>query len=206
MHPGDELAPVQDLAGDTPEPHVVACFLGKEDLVARVDAMRLSSDCGDDARPAAGLRALRDDQARAGLHVLVNRLDVWGGYVDEQDRGKPLKDGKKLDKVLTRPAVKLRGKVFLTESVLADHFRAERPSQVVGLHTTSPENTSRWAAVEVDWHGPDSTAPEVNLAAALAWYEELTALGLRVLRTSGVAEQARATRQQSSALGREVLA
>jgi cytochrome c oxidase assembly protein subunit 15 len=31
-------------------------------------------------------------------------------------------------------------------------------------------------------------------------------LGLRVLRTSGVAEQARATRQQSSALGREVLA
>src|SRR5262249_54890048 len=55
------------------------------------------------------------------------------------------------------------------------------PEHVVGLHTTSSANTSLWGAVELDAHGPGGTAPAVNLAAALAWYAELAAGGVRPL-------------------------
>ena len=75
MDAGDELAPAQDLARDAAEPDVVAGFLGKEHLVARVDAVRLRADRRYDPGAAAGLGALRDDQAGPRLDVLVDRLD-----------------------------------------------------------------------------------------------------------------------------------
>jgi hypothetical protein len=116
---------------------------------------------------------------------LVNRSDVWGGYVDEADREKVVifANGQqaKLGQTLTRPAVRQRGKVFLTTDILVRHFRARSSRDVIGLHTTSPENTSKWGGPEVDWHSPDSTAPAVNLAAALAWYEKLVRLGFHPL-------------------------
>jgi hypothetical protein len=37
--------------------------------------------------------------------------------------------------------------------------------------------------VDIDWHGPASTAPDVNLRAALAWYDRLASLGFRPLLT-----------------------
>jgi hypothetical protein len=77
----------------------------------------------------------------------------------------------------------MRGKVSLTRDHLARHFRACWPEHVIGLHSTSPINTSLWGAVDVDWHGPTSTAPAINLAAALAWHDRLRQLGFLPLLT-----------------------
>jgi hypothetical protein len=56
---------------------------------------------------------------------------------------------------------------------------------VVGLHTTSPENTSRSGAVNIDQHGDQSPDPQKNLAAALGWFDELLRRGFHPLLTSG---------------------
>jgi hypothetical protein len=93
------------------------------------------------------------------------------------DRGKEYTsaDGRveTLGKTLTRPAVRDRGKVSLTLTHLERHFSARGPEDLVGLHTTSPANTSLWGAVEVDRHGEQGNSPEANLAAVLAWYGRL---------------------------------
>jgi hypothetical protein len=66
---------------------------------------------------------------------------------------------------------------------LLNHFAADETRHVIGLHTTSTNNTSRWGAVEVDWHGETSSPPEVNLAALLHWYARLAEYGFRPLLT-----------------------
>jgi hypothetical protein len=71
----------------------------------------------------------------------------------------------------------------LTRAVLRRHFAASRPEHVIGLHSTSPGNTCLWGALDIDWHGPTSTAPALNLAAALAWYGKLRRLGFLPLLT-----------------------
>jgi hypothetical protein len=117
----------------------------------------------------------------------VNRADVWGGYNPLAERGREYtdRDGNKnkLGKVTTRPLPSARGKVYLTRAHLARHFAATAPEYVVGLHTTSPENLSRWGACEVDQHGDGGNTPEANLAAALAWHAELARRGFRPLLT-----------------------
>jgi len=109
---------------------------------------------------------------------LVNRTDAWGGYrpPEEWDREYCKTDGTtgKLGKTTTR-------KGTLTHTILTWHFRPRGRADLVGLHSTSPANTSRWGAVDIDWHGPTSTAPEVNLRAALAWHNWLTASGFNPL-------------------------
>jgi hypothetical protein len=87
----------------------------------------------------------------------------------------------KLGAQTTRPAPSRRGREFLTADVLARHFAGFRRDELVGLHSTSPENSSKWGAIDIDWHGPTSTAPEVNLRAALAWYGDLVGQGFRPL-------------------------
>jgi hypothetical protein len=118
---------------------------------------------------------------------LANRTDVWGGYRPPAERGKEYKkpDGGtgKLGAPTTRPARRLRGTVRLTRDHVVRHFRATAPEHIVGLHAVSPDNTSRWGGVDIDWHGEQSTAPEINLAAGLAWYKRLTALELTALLT-----------------------
>jgi hypothetical protein len=99
---------------------------------------------------------------------LVNRTDVWGGYNPVQDRDRQITwaDGTTvpLGSTTTRPAKAKRGQISLTLPVLACHFRAT-PEHIVGLHTTSPDNTCRWGAIEVDHQGATSIQPEVNFAA-----------------------------------------
>jgi hypothetical protein len=109
---------------------------------------------------------------------LVNRTDAWGGYYRTRDDA-----GDWLTCQTTHPKRADRGKVLLTRDVLARHFAATDTRHVIGLHSTSPANTSRWGALDIDWHGPTSTAPEVNLAAALHWYERLRRLGFAPLLT-----------------------
>jgi putative DNA primase/helicase len=118
---------------------------------------------------------------------LVNRIDVWGGYnaLADRDRIITQRHGTttKLGSTRTRPTRALRGKVLLTPAILEEHFRAIRPQQVVGLHTTSTENTSLWGAADIDNHGETSTPGQFNVGAALAWYSRLRALGFNPLLT-----------------------
>src|SRR5262249_51598635 len=100
----------------------------------------------------------------------VIRAEVWGGYTALEDRGKERHraDGStyKVGATLPRPPLSRRGREVLTPAVLTRHFRARGPLDVVGLHTTSADNTSRTGTVEIDNHGPSSNPPEVNAAAA----------------------------------------
>jgi hypothetical protein len=116
------------------------------------------------------------------LRQLVNRSDVWGahnafarrGQAYTKDDGATVKHGKSY----TAPRYKKdRGTILLTRDALIRHFRATGPEHVLGLHSTGPDNLSRWGGVDLDWHGPTSTAPAVNLAVALACYERLRHLG-----------------------------
>ena len=116
-----------------------------------------------------------DELASWAWQHMVNRTDVWGGYMplNKRDKGK----------TTTRPAKAKRGKVLLTQVILAGHFRATKPEHVVGLHTTSPENTSRWGTAEIDWHDENSDAPAVNRAAAIGWYDKLVSYGFHPVLT-----------------------
>jgi hypothetical protein len=112
---------------------------------------------------------------------LVNRIDVWGGYNAIANRDKIIQrpDGTmtKLGATTTRPAVAKRGRVLLRLSTLEQHFRATRPEHVIGLHTTSPASTSKWASIELDVHGDQGNKPEDTLRAALAWFGRLRGIG-----------------------------
>jgi hypothetical protein len=126
-----------------------------------------------------------EDLAEWAWNRLVNRADVWGGYRPMHERGKEYRqqDGTiaKLGPTTTRPPVKQRGKVLLSKNTLVRHFRAWDAEDIVGLHSTSSDNTSLWGALDIDHHGPCSSRPELNLAAALGWYARLVGLGFAPL-------------------------
>jgi len=127
---------------------------------------------GEPLAPPVGAWACRAEELADFFWPLVNRTDVRGGYRPLAERGKEYKkpDGRtgKLGAPTTRPARRLRGTVLLTRDHVVRHFRATAPEHIVGLHAVSPDNTSRWGGVDIDWHGEQSTAPEINLAAGLA--------------------------------------
>ncbi len=122
---------------------------------------------------AAAWAALAPELAVWTWANLVNRTDVWGAYwpAHRRDRGNSW----------TAPAKKDRGRVLLTQEVLERHFLGKAVEHVVGLHSTSPDNTSRWAALDIDAHDGGTADPAANLAAALAWYEVLDELGFAPL-------------------------
>jgi hypothetical protein len=124
-----------------------------------------------------GWRDLAPELARWTSAALVNRTDVWGAYrgLHRREPGK--------SSSYTAPAVKDRGQRFLTEGTIARHFAGHDHGHLIGLHSTSLENTSRWGAVDVDWHGAGSSDPAANLTAALAWYGKLRQLGFQPLIT-----------------------
>jgi hypothetical protein len=106
---------------------------------------------------------------------LVNRDDCWGNYWLQKTAGGWV------TRTCTRPAVYNRGLVRLTSQVLANHFRAASTSAIVGLHTTSSMNTSKWGTIEIDYHSADSSPPEINRRSALRGFELLTAEGFHPL-------------------------
>jgi hypothetical protein len=108
----------------------------------------------------------------------VIRTHAWGAYTPPGRRGQPYtrRDGT----TDTVPA-SYTAKGTLTPDVLARHFRGARPEHVIGLHSTSPDNTCRAARVDIDAHGPGGNDPAANLKAALAWYARLAGLGFRPL-------------------------
>jgi hypothetical protein len=137
--------------------------------------------------PAAAWAERAEELARWTWSRLVNRVDVWGGYRPLHERGKKYtkRDGTTgtLGPTTTRPTPGQRGQILFTIDVVTRHYRVGAPEDVIGLHTTGTENSSRWGAVEVDWHGPTSSDPAANLAAALAWHDRFRQLGFAPLLT-----------------------
>jgi len=115
-----------------------------------------------------------DELAAWAWTRLVNRLDAWGGYrpPEEWEQEFQRSDGTrgKLGRTTTH-----KGK--LSRDVLARHFWGRSRADLIGLHSTNPFNQSLWGALDIDWHGPTSTAPDVNLGAALAWHDRLVREG-----------------------------
>src|SRR5262245_5902568 len=123
-----------------------------------------TADCKDGAASAAAAWTAHADELAAWAWArLVNRTDAWGRYGSQV--------------TYTAPSGALRGRVFLTEGDVARHFRATCRGDILGLHTTSPGNLSRWLAVDIDQHGEGGNDPEANLRAARAWYAKLLGLG-----------------------------
>ena len=128
-----------------------------------------------------------EDNARWVLARLVVRRDVWGGYVRADARGATYTraDGSsdKLGATLTHPSRSRRGKVLLTDDVVIRHFRPRHAGDIIGLHTTSPDNTCRWGGIDIDRHGEHSSDPAANWLAARHWFDRLVKRGFRPLLT-----------------------
>ncbi len=137
------------------------------------------------ASPTAAWAARAPELAQWAWDRMVIRTDVWGGYNPLADRGRKYlgRDGKEcvVGKTQTMPWKKQRGRVSLTPAVLERHFRARVPEHVIGLHTTGPDNTSKFGTVEVDVHGEGGNDPAATRRATLAWYEVLGGRGFRPL-------------------------
>lgn len=93
---------------------------------------------------------------------LVNRSDCCGGYYR---RGRAVK--RTTRKNLTPDGL---------AAMLERHYGAKTANRVVGLHTTSPQNTSQWLLLDLDAH-TDSEGGEANLRAATAIVGRIEAQG-----------------------------
>jgi hypothetical protein len=103
---------------------------------------------------------------------MVNRTDVWGRYVRRK--------GEDLPSAVTVPFRDERGKSFLDVDSLRKHFRTKAATGQLGIHSSSPDLTSRWLALDIDLHDSDdlTVSKEGNLAAVLGWRQVLTEQGL----------------------------
>jgi hypothetical protein len=99
---------------------------------------------------------------------MVNRHDAWGVYRPEAEIGREFtrSDG---STGRLGPQQTVRGN--LTPALLARHFSARDRSAIIGLHSADAGNLGKWAALDIDWHGPGSTAADVKpgCCPALVW-------------------------------------
>jgi hypothetical protein len=139
-------------------------------------------------KKASPFAARAEELAEWAWHRYVNRTDVWGGYNAIMDRKKTYTvretgETKERGTVVTRPYKRHRGSMFLTKDRLAWHFKATVPTTIVGCHSTSPNNTSLFGALDVDQHGDDQSRADYNSSAALGWYDKLMGMGFHPLLT-----------------------
>jgi hypothetical protein len=105
-----------------------------------------------------------DELAEWAWQHLVNRTDAWGSYLSLEQR-----DG---------PSTAKTAHGELTVGVLDSHFAACDVGDIIGLHAIAPGNTCQWIAIDIDLHGePEPELVQLNLDAALAWYQKTKALG-----------------------------
>jgi hypothetical protein len=123
------------------------------------------------APPAADWHARADDLADWTRERLVNRTDVWGAYCPEPGM------------IRTAPRKRDRGRARLSRDTLLIHFSADCREHVIGLHTTAPDNTSLWGALEFDNHDHSTAQADANRKAALAGYNKLHSDGWHPLLT-----------------------
>lgn len=92
------------------------------------------------------------------LTHLANRVDVWGAFIPLHRRTDPDK------KAWTAPAKNRRSLDTLTEAVLARHFIGHSVDDLVGVHSTSADLTSRWLGFDIDNHGGNPERARENAA------------------------------------------
>lgn len=108
----------------------------------------------------------------------VNRRDIWGRYLAEKYRGES-NTGAPKNKAITAPFNRERGKISLQVPSLVKHFRARDGSGLLGVHSQAANGTSRWFAIDIDYHTPDdhTGSREANYLAATTWFKKLQSLG-----------------------------
>jgi hypothetical protein len=94
---------------------------------------------------------------------LVNRRDVWGAYVSPERRVQGMASQ------YTAPGKAKRGTVALEAWRLRRHVLGLSHGDVLGLHSTSATDTSRWGAFDLDAHGPQDPAYQHALTLAAGW-------------------------------------
>lgn len=119
----------------------------------------------------------------------VNRTDVCGAYTAMHKRGRTFTDAGGRERGVPSSYTKHCDHRAFDKGDLRRHFRAGQydqaaaPEMIVGLHTTAPDNTCLWAAIEIDWHDATTDGTATTFPAALHWYKKLVALGFRPLLT-----------------------
>jgi hypothetical protein len=114
------------------------------------------------------------------LARLINRRDAWGSYRPECEVGR---EYTKADGTKGALGSQKTVKGNLPRHLLVRHFRALDRADILGAHAADKDNLGKWGGIDIDWHGPTSTAPAVNLHAALWWYSQLARLGFHPLLT-----------------------
>ncbi len=107
------------------------------------------------------------------MKKLVNRRDAYGNYRSVDDR--------------TAGTARTR-KYVLTSDVIQRHFMADDRGDLIGLHTTSPDNTCRWIVIDIDHHGESDPDAECrNEDAAIAIRDKLENQGITslLMRSNG---------------------
>ena len=70
---------------------------------------------------------------------------------------------------------------MVTLDKLTRHFGSLRRNHLIGLHSSSADQTARWCAIDLDLHDSDGIEAEDasrrNFAAALGWWEALQEMG-----------------------------
>lgn len=130
---------------------------------------------GSSAEAEAWRRRASDLADWAGRR-LVNRRDAYGAYTPVEVRGTSGRDGRPVPATYT-------AKQPLSAGVLRRHFLARQSHHVIGLHSTSPEQTCLWGAFDVDRH-LEETDPGETLATALRLQEGCWQCGLTPLLTT----------------------
>jgi Primase C terminal 2 (PriCT-2) len=98
-------------------------------------------------RESAAWSARAEELTRWAKATLVNRRDVYGGQYRDQDgeiKRTTWRDG-------------------LSDERLVRHFAAETTEDVIGLHSTAPDETCCWAGIDIDRHDGDGASAEANL-------------------------------------------
>jgi hypothetical protein len=129
-------------------------------------------DARDLDAEAKGWRLEADTLALFVDDHLVNRRDVWLSYVpvERREAGAPV--------TFTAPGKRWRDTTRLEPWRIARHLRGESQGHVIGLHSTSADDRSRWGAFDFDAHGALSHEARAALAcAAVAVVERLAEYG-----------------------------
>jgi hypothetical protein len=109
------------------------------------------------------------------LH-LVNTRIVWGSYLPIDRR---FVDENGIEhKIFTAPKKDRRGVRLLDRYVLERHYRGLSEGHVIGLHSISPDLTSRWFAFDLDNHEGAAEKAAQNLEHAAALCAALALFGL----------------------------
>ena len=133
------------------------------------------------ARDIAGeWREAADPFAHFVWQHFVNSEDVYGCHLWWKN-----KDGVEQDSA-TLPWPSERSRKKLTIEIIRRHIAFPAMGSIIGLHTTSPDNESRWFAFDFDAHGEGdlSELARVNLAAVMIIRDRLISLDGRLAQVT----------------------